>query len=277
MTLPLGLAGMPERLVTATPSRLAAFARCPRRYRFTYLDRPRPVRAPAAAHSSVGVSVHAALSAWWSEPLLRRTPQAAGRLLTLGWLTQGFRDAGQSEEARGRAAGWVERYVATLDPAQEPRGVERVVAARTGVLALSGRIDRLDEREGELVVVDYKTGRTPCGTDDARGSQALALYAVAAAATFRLPCTRVELHHLPSGGVVAWEHASGGLERHVARADAVGVDIRRATAALAAGGDPDALFPVAAEVSCSWCDYVRTCPAGRGAAPAREPWAGAAA
>ena len=40
----------------------------------------------------------------------------------------------------------VERYTAGLDPAAEPAGVERTVATRTEVIALSGRIDRLDRR-----------------------------------------------------------------------------------------------------------------------------------
>ncbi len=73
-----------------------------------------------------------------------------------------------------------ERYAAGLDPSDEPLGVERTVATRTDRIAVSGRIDRLDARGAELVVVDYKTGRHILTSDDARGSLALAIYAVAA-------------------------------------------------------------------------------------------------
>ncbi len=52
---------------------------------------------------------------------------------------------------------------------------------------------------GELVVVDYKTGRHVLTVDDARTSLALALYALAAERVMRRPCRRVELHHLPTG------------------------------------------------------------------------------
>jgi len=273
----LTLDAMPRRLFACTPSRLAAYARCPRRYRHTYLDRPRPPRGPVAAHSSVGASVHTALAAWWSEPLHRRTPQTAVRLLTAGWLTDGFRDGQQCAAALARAGAWVGSYVATLDAADEPRGVERVVAARTARLAVSGRVDRLDDRDGELAVVDYKTGRHALTTDDARGSQALALYAVAAARTLRRPCRRVELHHLPSGGVVTWEHGPEALERHVGRAEALAEDIVAATARLRAGGDPDAVFPPVVSGACGWCDYVRSCPAGLATGSPRLPWEGLAA
>ena len=47
------------------------------------------------------------------------------------------------------------------------------VATRTERLAVSGRVDRLDQRGDEVVVVDYKTGRRGLTTDDARGGIAL--------------------------------------------------------------------------------------------------------
>src|SRR5260370_12908414 len=107
----------------------------------------------------------------------------------------------------------VEGYVATLDPAAEPLGVERTVATRTDLIAVSGRIDRLDDRSGaggqpgELVVVDYKTGRHLLTTDDVRSSLALALYALAAERVMRPPCRRVELHQPTTGTCLAWEHS----------------------------------------------------------------------
>ena len=48
-------AGMPTPAVRCTPSRLAAFD-CPRRYRFTYLDRPAPPRGRPWAHNTVGAT-----------------------------------------------------------------------------------------------------------------------------------------------------------------------------------------------------------------------------
>ncbi|MFL6138500.1 MAG: RecB family exonuclease [Frankiaceae bacterium] len=288
----LDLAGMPERLYSCTPSRLAAWDDCPRRYRMTYLDRPPPPKGPPWAHNSLGAAVHNALAAWWRLPRARRTPAAAGALLVAGWLEDGFRDAAQSAAARARARAMVEGYVATLDPDDEPVGVERTVAARTARLALSGRIDRLDRRRsegsggsdgsGELVVVDYKTGRRGLTDDDARSSLALAVYAVAAARTMRAPCHRVELHHLPSGTVAAHEHTDEALARHVARAESIAADARAADEAWRAGagrpGDPgaDELFPPRPGPLCGWCDYARHCPEGQAAAAPRRPWDGLA-
>ncbi|MFI6296322.1 RecB family exonuclease [Nonomuraea sp. NPDC050790] len=210
---------MPRRLYSCTPSRLNTWLDCRRRYRFTYLDRPQPAKGPAWAHNSVGASVHNALAGWWREPYERRTPLTAAILLTNGWITEGFRDGEQSAEWLGRARDLVSGYVATLDPSDDPVGVERTVATRTKVIAVSGRIDRLDRRGDELVVVDYKTGRRPLTQDDARSSLALAIYAIAASRMMRTPCYSVELHHLPTGEIVEWRHTDDSLRRHLTRAE----------------------------------------------------------
>src|SRR3954465_2026134 len=170
----LEMSGMPRRLFSATPSKLATFSDCPRRYRFAYVDRPTPPKGPPWAHNTVGSAVHAALRSWWDLPVERRTPAAVRQLLYSAWSQNGFRDAEQSERWRARAAGWLTDYVAGLDPTDEPAGTERPVAATTDRLALSGRVDRIDRRGDELVVVDYKTGRSGCTDDEARGSPARA-------------------------------------------------------------------------------------------------------
>jgi len=270
----LGLEGMPRRLFPATPSRLAAYSRCPRLYHLSYLVRPAPAKGPPWGHNSLGAAVHNALREWWLLPAAGRTPAAAGALLDAGWIEEGFRDGEQSAACRVRARDWVEGYVAALDPADEPVGVERQVAARTARLALTGRVDRIDARGGELVVVDYKTGRSQPDEDEARGSLALAIYALAAARTLRRPCGRVELHHLPTGQVAGWDHTAESLARHVARAEDTAEDIVAATDTLEAGAGPDEVFPPAPGRHCAWCDYRRHCPEGQAAEPVRAPWAG---
>ena len=272
----LGFAGMPERLFVCTPSKLGAFADCPRRYRYSYVDRPTPPKGPPWAHNSLGASVHTALKNWFALPPDRRAPGALPTLLKSTWVREGYRDTDQERAAYQQALGWLESYVGTLDPAEEPLGVERVVATKTAVLAFNGRADRIDARVGdegpEAVIVDYKTGRSGLDADDARGSQALALYAYAAGRVFRRPCHRVELHHLPTGTVAVHEHTAESLARQVSRAEDTARDIMAAEKAVAGGADPDAEFPANPGTLCGWCDFRKVCPAGA-EAPAKEPWA----
>jgi RecB family exonuclease len=247
----------------------------------TYLDRPPPRKGPAWAHNSLGASVHNALAGWWRLPIGGRTTSAAGDLLQQGWINEGFASDQQSTIVRDRARGLVETYVAGLDPLHEPLGVERTVATKTDTIAVSGRIDRLDERpapggETELVVVDYKTGRRPLTPDDARTSLALALYALAASRVLRRPCHRVELHHLPAGAVLGWDHSPEAMARHLSRAEDIAQECSQADESFTElpPESLDALFPPSPGPGCSWCDFRGLCPEGTAASAALRPWDG---
>jgi RecB family exonuclease len=250
----------------------------------SYLDRPVPPKGPPWAHNSLGASVHNALAGWWRLPMARRTVESAAALLDQGWITEGYSDNEQSARYREWARRMVEHYVSGLDPADEPVGVERTVATRTDTIAVSGRIDRLDTRPApgggtELVVVDYKTGRHVLSTDQARSSLALALYAIAAGRVLRRDCRRVELHHLPTGQVFAWEHTDETLARHLRRAEEIAAECAEADERMR-GPLPrekyDEVFPPRPAPGCGWCDYLRHCPEGQAVAVQRRPWDGLA-
>lgn len=282
----LGLAGMPTRLFAVTPTRLTTWQDCPRRYRMTYLDRPMPQKGAPWAHNSVGAATHNALRAWWDQPLARRTPDHAERLVDVHWRPEGFRDDVQSQRYLARTRHQVGHYVSELDPADEPVGLERTVGFPTTTLTVSGRVDRIDVRpvpddatRRQAVIVDYKTGRWVPDATDARSSLALALYALGARRVLRLPCTVVELHHVPSGQVVAAQHSDESLQRHLRRAEAIGAEAQQAEQALAArspGDVADDLFPPAPGALCAWCDFRAHCPQGQAAAGPKQPWDGLA-
>jgi RecB family exonuclease len=239
-----------------------------------YLDRPRPQARSPRAHTSVGVATHNVLRDFWDLAPVERTPAAVESLVRQSWIDVGFRDPEQSASWRARTTRRVTEYLRGVDRGAQPLGVERTVSLHTGTLAVTGRLDRLDDRDGELVVVDYKTGRARLTDDDARTSLPMALYAVAAAGMFRRPCTRVELHHLPTGEVLAHEHTSATLQRKVAEAESIAVDLRRADADYAEKGVESPLFAPRVSPICAWCDFRAHCPEGQLIGPEKSDWAG---
>ncbi|HVU71843.1 MAG TPA: PD-(D/E)XK nuclease family protein [Mycobacteriales bacterium] len=256
----------PARLFKATPSKLAAYTDCPRRYRERYVEGRRGVAQPWA-HMSLGNSVHLALARWWDQPVGERTPGTAVRLLHTHWVGDGFRDDAQEEATKDIAASWVEGYTATLDPEAEPYAVEREVAARSSTLLFTGRVDRLDARDGTLAIVDYKTGARGLVENEARGSSALALYAAAAQRMLRRACARVELHHIPTGEVQAHDHDETALRRAISRAEDVAVEAMAAEDAYAAGVPADEAFPPSPGAQCGSCAFRDECAPGRAAVP----------
>ena len=105
------------------------------------------------------------------------------------------------------------------------------------------------------MVVDYKTGLRLLTTDDARSSMALALYALAAGRSLRRPAHRVELHHLPTGEVLAWAHTDEALARHLGRAEDIAAECAAADERMRDGLPADLydeVFPPRPGRSCGW-------------------------
>jgi RecB family exonuclease len=252
-----------RRLVPVSPTKLDVWQQCAYRFRLQYVD-----KAPAEgawAHLSMGNAMHAALRDWFDVD--DRTPETAAALVRSHWSGLGFRDPEQSASWREIAAQMAARYVSE-HPAEVPFSRERTLGALGEHVTISGRIDRIDERGDELVIVDYKSGRTVPTRDDAKVSRALALYALVVQRSLHRPAYVVQLHHVPSGVVVEHRHNDEALARQLARVDAIGRDI---AVALASAQDAD--FPTSPGPLCGWCDYRDLCP-DSGAAPPQRSWTG---
>lgn len=269
-------AGMPQPLYSASASRLLTWLACPRQYRLRYLDRPAPPRRPQRAHTTVGLVTHAALRGFWELEPHRRTPAAVTGLVETNWSAQGFRDAAHARRWMDRVATQVVAYLRGVDRSAEPLALERTVSFRTTTAAFLGRIDRVDDRDGDLVVVDYKTSRVPPTTEDARTSLPLALYLMAVRRIWRRPATRVELHHVPSGQVAGYDHDETTLARKLDEAHSLVEDVRRADAAYLVQGVESGWFPPRVSALCAWCDVRSHCAEGAASVPEQPDWAGLA-
>jgi RecB family exonuclease len=320
----------PRKLAKITPAKLSAFRGCPRRYQLTYLEKLSNLPAGASArrtgpwaHSTLGAVVHNALRAFFLLAPEKRTAARAMSLVNEHWRDAGFADAKQAALYRERARGWVADYVEQHDVSATPAGLEQWISARVtwsgksiggtsseaSSMIIEGRADRIDRRADELVIVDYKTGRSVPDDQDAHESQALALYAIGAEKNFRTPCRRVELHHLPSGTVAVAEHTQRSLAEHLDQAQETADALQKAidtvsappiqseaaptvplavplavppeNSALEIAGrqkalsekeNLDSVFPVHPGNWCAWCDVRPSCPQGQQAAPPARSW-----
>ena len=205
-------------------------------------------------------------------------PLAPVDLLNKNWITAGYRDEDMSEQIKSVAHVWLEQYLLN-EGELAPIGVERSVEYPRHQYTLTGRIDRIDRRiidgQEQLVIVDYKTGKGVPTDAEARGSLALAFYAVAAWRLLRTPCFRVELHHLPSGTRAVATHTEVSLARQGARLDSVASEILEARAEYqAAPARADELFEPQPSAICRWCDFRDFCPEGQLQGEAVAPWQG---
>ena len=263
------------RLYPISPSKLGTWLDCPRKFFLQYVERQRV--SGSWAHLSMGNAIHNALRDWFDEPAAPRTRERAESLVRAHWTQAGFRDAEQSGQWQSAAAAMVWAYLSGLDPAFAPHSVERSLGAIAPGIALNGRIDRLDGGGGDpesLVVVDYKTGKRILTSDDARGSFALAIYAVCVERSLRRPCTRVELHHIPSGVVAAHVYEPSTLQRQIDRVVQIAGEMAQTEEDQRAGADLSEVFPPRPSPLCGWCDVRDWCPEGAASAPKKDPWSG---
>lgn len=116
-------------------------------------------------------------------------------------------------------------------------------------------MDRVDEREGETVIIDYKSSSVrdqKAADKEARESQQLALYALAYQESIgRLP-DRVELHFLTPDGVIV-----GQAVKREKDLDRAADRVREAATGIRGG-----LFQATpSQWVCSFCAFRAICPA----------------
>jgi putative RecB family exonuclease len=267
-----------------SPSRAGDYLTCALLYRFRAIDRL-PERPGLAAFR--GTLVHEVLDRLFDLPSSGRTQDEAGRILpqALADLLEAQPDAAFAlvedapwpddqppeipEAARDQllldATALLERYFALEDPREiEPTGREQLVeVALDPDLLLRGYVDRLDESDGRLRVVDYKTGRSPGQQWEQQAMFQLRFYGlVVHRATGRIP-GRLQLLYLGNGEVLTYQPDEDDLDRFERKLRAMWKAITRA----ADTGD----WRPRASAKCKWCSFQQMCPEFGGTPPPLPP------
>ena len=242
-----------------SPSRLATFRECARKYRFQHVEKL-PTRP--SPHMDLGSNVHAALRDWFRLPRSQRTWERMLELYRAAWRANmpAFRTRSRDElrafGERGKAM--LQRFVEETPAETEPIAIEKWVGLDFGDLEVKGKVDRVDLLpDGTLRVVDYKTGKFPRDPGRVQADDlAAVVYAAGASRDFvGAPVGAIEYLYLGSGERIAFpvdEAWRGERER------AVGSLARTVRAAEAADA-----FPATPTPRCAWCDFVRRCAEGQ--------------
>ena len=266
----------PRRRPALSPSRAGDFKQCPLLYRFRAIDRlpERPSRAQVR-----GTLVHAVLERLFELPAEQRVPERARDLVEPTWAELCAREpelAGQLfdgpedpsfAEWLASAGPLLDAYFGLEDPRWlEPAARELLVETEldSGLL-LRGYIDRLDAApDGQLRVVDYKTGAAPRVVAEARALFQMKFYALALLHQRGVVPTQLRLLYLADGESLTYRPDEAELRRFERTLDAIW------TAILRAGRDGD--FRPSPSRMCEWCSHRALCPAWDGTPPDYPGW-----
>ena len=253
---------MPLPLPTSlSPSKVSTFKDCALAFRFSAIDRlPEPPSIPAVK----GTTVHRSLELLFAAAPADRTPALASQCLDDAlvqmrsdeeYLGLGLDAAGEAAFAED-AAQMVERYFQLEDPRTiTPIGLEMMLEAEIDGLVVRGIIDRLEEdSEGNLIVTDYKTGRTPSVAQEQSRLGGVHFYAFLCQRVLgRIP-SRIQLVYLGKEPQVITttpsEQSVRGMQKKVG---AIWAAVERACA-------HDDFRPKQSAL-CNWCAFTAYCPA----------------
>jgi putative RecB family exonuclease len=244
-----------------SPSRASDFMACPLLYRFRVIDKLPERPSPAAVRGTV---VHAALERLFDLPAAERTLEAAAALITPAWesvlaeraeVSELFEPAPDgtvltTEAFLGGARDLLSGYFALEDPRRlEPASREQYVeVVLAGGLRLRGYVDRIDEAPGDLIrVVDYKTGRAPSETFEAKALFQMKFYALVLWRTRGVVPRELRLLYLGDRTMLRYSPEQGELESFERKVLALWAAIERATQT----GD---WRPNVSRL-CDWCDH----------------------
>jgi putative RecB family exonuclease len=252
-----------------SPSRAADFKTCPLLYRFRTIDHLPETPSRAAVR---GTMVHSVLERLFDLPRPERTLDAAREMLPEAWgqlaedpeIAALFADeAGQEElgEWLASAAELLGNYFTLEDPSRfEPAAREELVEVVIDGLRLRGYVDRLDVNDqGDVRVVDYKTGTTPREAFEAKALFQMKFYALVLWRTRGVVPRQLRLMYLADSDTLSYAPDAEELVKFERTLMAIWAAIERATRT----GD----FRPSPSRLCAWCDHQVRCPAFGGTAP----------
>jgi putative RecB family exonuclease len=244
-----------------SPSKVGSFKDCALAFRFSAIDR---LPEPPTTATAKGTLVHRALEGlYWHHPRGERSLETG-----LGELARAWRELTDDPEfaalelpedeaavLRDDAEELVRRYFDLEDPdAVDAVGVELTLEADIGGLRLRGIIDRLDRTpHGDLVVVDYKTGRVPREAHEQSSLAGVQFYALLCEQVLGQRPTHVRLLYLRDPVAIEAVPTDQSLRGTRLRTTAIWSAIEQACREEDFRPKPSAL--------CSWCSFKAFCPA----------------
>ena len=247
-------------LTTLSPSRAANFKQCPQLFRFRSIDR---IPEAPSVYQARGTTAHLALERLFDLPADQRTAERLFDLFREAWtglrLDPEYSDLFENldeERAWGiESLEVIANYLTLEDPVTvNPLDRELDMMEDLGEISIRGILDRLDERpDGNLVIIDYKTGSAPPERYALPAFFALKIYALLVRRRFDRTPAELRLMYLSNSTVYSIRvdnRILDGMERQLL---ALTKAIRRAI--------KHDHFPPRPSALCDWCSFQNICPA----------------
>jgi len=160
-------------------SQIDTFNTCPLQYRYRYIQR---IPVPPSSAASFGESMHKTLRDFYQEIRDGRKLSKTDlmKMLEINWSPVGYASKAHENKRKKQGERMLADFYEKFDAKTIPKDLEQPFIIKVSPqLKIGGKIDRVDEKEGKLEIIDYKTGRV-LDQNDIDKSLQLTVYALAA-------------------------------------------------------------------------------------------------
>ena len=252
-----------------SPSRASQFKTCPKQFKFANVDK---IKEPTTEVQAKGTTVHQALEDLFDLKPDERNTEKLHNLFREAWTKVRGNDehhnlfSSVEEEREWGLDGLklLNNYMSIEDPTSfEPLERERWVRGSIEDLNLRGILDRMDRNnKGELVIVDYKSGKAPLAKYKEPRFFALKLYALLIQKELGEMPSELKLIYLKNSTIHTLKVTQDSLDQVKIEVLEIWNNIKKAFET----ND----FPATKNALCDWCYFKPICPVFNENAPDTE-------
>ena len=252
-----------------SPSRASQFKTCPKQFKFANIDK---IKEPTTEVQAKGTTVHQALEDLFDLKPDERNTEKLHNLFREAWTKVRGNDehhnlfSSVEEEREWGLDGLklLNNYMSIEDPTSfEPLERERWVRGSIEDLNLRGILDRMDRNnKGELVIVDYKSGKAPLAKYKEPRFFALKLYALLIQKELGEMPSELKLIYLKNSTIHTLKVTQDSLDQVKIEVLEIWKNIKKAFESNE--------FPATKNTLCDWCYYKPICPVFNENAPDTE-------
>ncbi|MEA2020201.1 MAG: ATP-dependent DNA helicase [Patescibacteria group bacterium] len=227
-------------------SQVQTFNQCPLKYKYKYVL---GIPAPSNHVLSFGQTIHRTLRDFHRADLFsKKDLNYLYKLYENHWIEEGYESQEHREKRFEEGKVLLERYYNEHEKyLAKPLHLEKKFTLKVAGVPLVGSIDRIDEVENGVEIIDYKTGKVK-EQDDVDKDDQLTIYALAARDALNLSSSRLALYFLTENKKVETTRTSEELEEKR-------VELRDTIEKIKASE-----FEPKKEFLCQWCEYKELCP-----------------
>ena len=161
-------------------SQIETFKICPLHYKLRYIYK---LPTPATSSQSFGNTFHLTMKSFYEK--VGRGEKVSVEMIndTLkeNWINEGYMSKSHEKGSFEKAKKFLKYFLDNFYNSKiQPVALEQSFNVRIGSLMVGGKIDRVDEVNGGLEIIDYKTGANPLTQKEADNDLQLSIYALAA-------------------------------------------------------------------------------------------------